>query len=235
MLTVGVECNGSDASSGHVSNPLIGRVSNRIVDAGGRVVISVTSEFLGAEEVFAERAADEEVRKIFVDKIIAFENEAAGRGVDIRGNNPSPDNIRGGLTTIEEKAIGAMAKAGSRPLGDVLDYGEVPTRLEIHFMATPAPVVESMTGLAAGGCQMVLFSTGVGNTIGNMVATTVKVTGNTKTASALADNIDFDCSDVLEKSTPMDDMAESFHQYVMEAASGRLTTSGSPGRTPEGH
>ena len=82
-----------------------------------------------------------------------------------------------------------------------------------------------MTGLAAGGCQMVLFSTGVGNTVGNMVATTVKVTGNTKTATALEDNIDFDCSDVLEKSTPMDDMAESFHEYVMEVASGRLTTS----------
>ena len=225
MLTVGVECGGSDTSSGLVSNPLIGRISDRIVDAGGRVVISETSEFLGAEEMFAERAVDDSVRKTFVDKIIAFENEATGRGVDIRGNNPSPDNIRGGLTTIEEKAIGAMAKAGSRPLVDVLDYGEVPTRLGMQFMATPAPAVESMTGLAAGGCQMVLFSTGVGNTVGNMVATTVKVTGNTKTATALEDNIDFDCSDVLEKSTPMDDMAESFHEYVMEVASGRLTTS----------
>ena len=225
MLTVGVECGGSDTSSGLVSNPLIGRISDRIVDAGGRVVISETSEFLGAEEMFAERAVNDEVRKIFVDKIIAFEGEATGRGVDIRGNNPSPDNIRGGLTTIEEKAIGAMAKAGSRPLVDVLDYGEVPTRLGMHFMATPAPAVESMTGLAAGGCQMVLFSTGVGNTVGNMVATTVKVTSNIKTATALADNIDFDCSDVLEQSTPMDHMADSFHEYVLEVASGRMTTS----------
>lgn len=225
MLTVGVECGGSDTSSGLASNPLIGRIADRIVDAGGRVVISETSEFLGAEEIFAERAVDDGVRKTFVDRIIAFENEATTRGVDIRGNNPSPDNIRGGLSTIEEKAIGAMAKAGSRPLVGVLDYGEVPTRQGMHFMATPAPAVESMTGLAAGGCQMVLFSTGVGNTVGNMVATTVKVTGNTKTAAALEDNIDFDCSDLLEKGMPMGDMAERFHDYVCEVASGRVTTS----------
>jgi len=224
MLTVGVECGGSDTSSGLVSNPLIGRIADRIVDAGGRVVISETSEFLGAEEIFAERAVDDSVRETFMDRVLAFENETITRGVDVRGNNPSPDNIRGGLTTIEEKAIGAMAKAGSRPLVGVLDYGEVPSRNGMHFMATPAPAVESMTGLAAGGCQIVLFSTGVGNTVGNMVATTVKVTGNTKTATALEDNIDFDCSDVLEKGTPMKDMADQFHGYVREVASGRMTT-----------
>ncbi|MBH64156.1 MAG: hypothetical protein CL569_17250 [Alphaproteobacteria bacterium] len=224
MLTVGVECGGSYTSSGLVSNPLIGRIADLIVDAGGRVVISETSEFLGVEEIFAERAVDDSVREIFMDRVLALENETITRGVDVRGNNPSPDNIRGGLTTIEEKAIGARAKAGSRPLVGVLDYGEVPSRSGMHFMATPAPAVGLMTGLAAGDCQIVLFSTGVGNTVGNMVATTVKVTGNTKTATALEDNIDFDCSDVLEKGTPMKDMADQFHGYVREVASGRMTT-----------
>ena len=225
MLTVGVECGGSDTSSGLVSNPLIGRISDRIVDAGGRVVISETSEFLARRKCSRNVPSMTRFARYSSTKLSRLRARRQGAVSTIRGNNPSPDNVRGGLTTIEEKAIGAMAKAGSRPLVDVLDYGEVPTRLGMHFMATPAPAVESMTGLAAGGCQMVLFSTGVGNTVGNMVATTVKVTCNIKTATALADNIDFDCSDVLEQSTPMDDMADSFHEYVLEVASGRMTTS----------
>src|SRR5690606_15214938 len=113
-LLVGVECGGSDTTSGLTCNPVIGAMADRIVDDGGTVIISETSEFFGAEHLFAARATDESVGKAFVDAVRRLENEAIGRGMDIRGTNPTPDNIRGGLTTIEEKALGAMAKAGTR-------------------------------------------------------------------------------------------------------------------------
>ena len=127
-LVIGVECGGSDTTSGLSCNPAIGRMADRLVDDGGTIIISETSEFFGAEHLFAARAVDDKIRKEFVDKVVGFEQDAMKMGLDIRGTNPTPDNIRGGLTTIEEKALGAMAKAGTRPLVGVLDYGEPPVK-----------------------------------------------------------------------------------------------------------
>jgi altronate dehydratase large subunit len=225
LLNIGVECGGSDTTSGLASNPTIGRVADRIVDEGGRVVISETSEFLGAEHLFAERAADAHIRRAFLDRVDRMEKEALARGVDIRGTNPVADNIRGGLTTIEEKSLGATAKAGTRPLVGVLDYGEPAVRSGLHFMATPAPAVESMTGLAAGGCQLILFSTGVGNMIGNMVAPTIKVTANINTARDQADNIDVDLTAVLESDRSISDAGDDLFETTLDIASGTLTRS----------
>ena len=125
-LLVGVECGGSDTTSGLTCNPTIGAMADRLVADGGSVIISETSEFLGAEHLFAARAKDEAVGKAFVEAVLRLEREAVSRGMDIRGTNPTQDNIRGGLTTIEEKALGAMAKAGTSPLRGVLAYGEAP-------------------------------------------------------------------------------------------------------------
>lgn len=224
-LCIGVECGGSDGTSGLSANPMIGVVADRIVAAGGRVVISETAEFLGAEDVFAARAVNEEVRSAFLDRILSHERDAMARGIDIRGTNPVPDNIRGGLTTIEEKALGAMAKAGSTPLVGVLDYAEVPVAAGMHFMDTPAPAVESMTGLAAGGCQMILFATGAGNTIGSMVAPTVKITGNVNTARHLADDIDVDISSVLSADGDVRAVGDALFDSVLGIASGTVTRS----------
>ncbi|MGE4219051.1 MAG: UxaA family hydrolase [Alphaproteobacteria bacterium] len=224
-LIVAVECGGSDTTSGLASNPAIGRVADRIVDEGGTVIISETSEFLGAEDLFAARAATPAVREAFLKRVLDHERDAMTRGVDIRGANPVPDNIRGGLTTIEEKALGAMSKAGTRPLVGVLDYAEWPTRKGLHFMYTPAPAVESMTGKAAGGCQMILFSTGVGNSIGNMVAPTVKVTGNANTARDFADNVDFDVSGILERDQSLTEAGDALYDFAMGVASGTRTAS----------
>lgn len=224
-LTVGVECGGSDTTSGLASNPSIGVVADHIVEGGGKVVISETSEFFGAEHVFAERAVSEEVGRQFLDSVLGFEKEVMARGLDLRGANPSKDNIRGGLTTIEEKALGAMAKAGTSPLVGVLDYGRAPREPGLHFMATPAPAVESLTGLAAGGCQLILFSTGVGNPIGSMVATTVKVSGNRNTVANFSDNIDFDVSPVIESGEPLRQAGDRLLGFALEVASGALTTS----------
>jgi altronate dehydratase large subunit len=225
LLAVGVECGGSDTTSGLASNPCIGRVADHIVKEGGRVVISETSEFLGAEHLFAERAINETVRRAFLDRVHQMEQEALARGVDIRGTNPVPDNIRGGLTTIEEKSLGATAKAGTTPLVSVLDYGEPPAQPGMHFMATPAPAVESMTALAAGGCQLILFATGFGNMIGNMVAPTIKVTANINTARQQADNIDVDLTAILEQDRNIDDAGNDLFEVTLDIASGTLTRS----------
>lgn len=225
QLTIGVECGGSDTTSGLASNPAIGVVADRIVEAGGTVVISETSEFLGAEQIFAERAENPDVRQAFIDAVEDLERNVMAQGIDLRGSNPSKDNIRGGLTTIEEKALGAMVKAGTTSLVSVLGYGEEPATPGMHFMATPAPAVESTTALAAGGCQMILFSTGVGNPIGSMVSTTIKVTGNRNTAKSMADNVDFDVSAVLEEGEEIVSAGGRLFDYAINVANGEMTTS----------
>jgi altronate dehydratase large subunit len=224
-LQIGVECGGSDTTSGLTCNPVIGAMADRIVDDGGAVIISETSEFFGAEHLFAARAVNEAVGKAFTEAVLRLEREAIGRGMNIRGTNPTPDNIRGGLTTIEEKALGAMAKAGTRPLKGVLAYGESPKGKGLHFMDAPAPAVENLTAFAAAGCQLIFFGTGVGNPIGNMVCPTVKVSGNVNTLRTMADNIDFDASDILEKGAKVDRLGERLYEFAIEVASGALTTS----------
>lgn len=224
-LRVGVECGGSDTTSGLTCNPTIGAMADRIIDAGGSVIISETSEFFGAEHLFAKRAVNETVAKAFTEAVLRLEREAVSRGMDIRGTNPTPDNIRGGLTTIEEKALGAMAKAGTRPLVGVLTYGEAPKGKGLHFMDAPAPAVENLTAFAAAGCQLIFFGTGVGNPIGNMVSPTVKVCGNVNTLRTMADNIDFDASDILEKSAKAGSLGEKLYAFAIDVASGTRTTS----------
>lgn len=224
-LKLGLECGGSDTTSGLASNPSIGVVADKVVAAGGSAIISETSEFFGAEHLFADRAIDANVRDKFLREVNDVEQEIIRQGVDLRGSNPTPDNIRGGLTTIEEKALGAMAKSGTSPLVDVLGYGESPSKPGLHFMNGPAPAVELITGLAAAGCQLALFSTGVGNPIGHPVMTVVKVSGNRNTIDTFSDNVDFDVSAILEKDETIRSAGERLFDHVLNVASGELTTS----------
>jgi altronate dehydratase large subunit len=224
-LLIGVECGGSDTTSGLTCNPTIGAMADRLIDDGGSVIISETSEFFGAEHLFAQRAVNQEVARAFTDAVLRLEQEAIRRGMDIRGTNPTPDNIRGGLSTIEEKALGAMAKAGTRALSGVLTYGEAPRGKGLFFMDAPAPAVENLTAFAAAGCQLIFFGTGVGNPIGNMVSPTVKVCGNVNTLRTMADNIDFDASDILEKGSHAAVLGERLYALAVDVASGTRTTS----------
>lgn len=224
-LHVGLECGGSDTTSGLASNPSIGVVADAIIAMGGTATITETSEFFGAEEIFSRRGGTPEVQRQILDTVRNHEQDIVAMGIDLRGSNPSHDNIRGGLTTIEEKALGAMSKSGSSPVVGVLEYGQAPTRPGLHFMAGPAPAVESITGLASGGCQLTLFSTGVGNPIGHQVSTVIKVSGNRNTLTSMPDNIDFDVSGILEKDEPIQEAGSRLLDYVIAVASGELTTS----------
>ena len=223
-LSVGVECGGSDATSGLASNPAVGRFSDRLVDSGGTVILSEPAEFMGAEHILAARAENPDDARRIVDMVRWFEDEAKRHGVDMRGTNPTPDNIEGGLTTLEEKSLGAIAKGGTRPIVEVTDYSERPSARGLVVMNTPSAACESMTGLAAGGAQIIIFSTGRGNAIGAPIAPTVKVTGNPNTARAMGENIDVDVSAVLTGEEDLDAAGERVWQRVIKVAGGALTS-----------
>lgn len=222
-LVVGLECGGSDTTSGLVANPAIGLVTDRIVDAGGTAIFSEPVECLGGEEALAARAVDEKVRLRIAATIRKYERIAERAGVDLNKTNPAPDNIRGGLTTIEEKSLGSICKSGSRALRGVLGYGESPPGPGLYLMDAPAPATENLTALAAGGCHLILFATGVGNSIGNPVSPTVKICGNPLTCETFRPHIDVDLADVIAAGMSLEAAARRVEAFLVEAVNGRTT------------
>jgi altronate dehydratase large subunit len=223
-LILSVKCGGSDYTSGLASNPALGRVADRLVDLGGAAVLGEIAEIMGAEHLLAARApqADTAVRLLRV--INRVESEATALGLDIRGTQPSPGNIRGGLTTIEEKSLGATHKGGERtPLADVVGYAAPITRPGLTVMDTPGLDVESVTGMVGGGAQAVVFTTGLGTPTGNPIAPVIKITGNARTAASMADNIDLDVSGVLDNRETLDAAASRLFDEVLAVCSGRET------------
>lgn len=222
-LIIGVECGGSDTTSGLAANPTLGKVADAVVDAGGAVVLTETSELLGAEHILMKRAVSpqvaEEIKRI-VDNV---EQEANRRGVSILGANPVPDNIAGGLTTIEEKSLGAIIKGGSRTIQGVLPYAEPVTGQGLFIMDTPAPACESMTGIAAGGAQLILFATGKGNIIGSLLAPTIKVTGNPDTLRQMEVNIDVEVTEVFAGTKTADAAGKELFACMLKVCSGKMT------------
>ena len=223
-LILAVKCGGSDYTSGLAANPVLGRVADRIVDAGGSVVLGEIAEIMGAEHVLAARASNPNTSARLLRIIDRVESEAAALGLDIRGTQPSPGNIRGGLTTIEEKSLGATHKAGERaPLEDVVPYAGRIVKPGLTVMDTPGLDVESVTGMVGGGAQVVVFTTGLGTPTGNPIAPVVKITGNARTASTMQDNIDLDVSGVITGSESMDQAAGRLFDAVVGVCSGTQT------------
>jgi altronate dehydratase large subunit len=220
-LIVSVKCGGSDYTSGLASNPVVGRVADRVVELGGSVVLGEIAEIMGAEHLLAARASKPAVAAQLLRVVNRVEAEAMALGVDIRGTQPSPGNIRGGLTTIEEKSLGATHKAGERTrLEAVVGYAAPVTRPGLTVMDTPGLDVESVTGMVGGGAQVVLFTTGLGTPTGNPIAPVVKITGNARTAQTMADNIDVDVSGILSDAESFDAAAERLFEVMLETASG---------------
>ncbi len=202
-LVVGVECGGSDAWSGITANPAVGAASDLVVAAGGTVILSEVTEFIGAEDVLASRAATGEVARAILRTVRARE-EAARKGGISRGGEQTaspedlaPGNVAGGLTTIEEKSLGAIAKGGTSPVREVLRYGEVPSERGLVVMDTAGNDPESVTGMVAGGAQIVLFTTGRGSPTGCPIAPTLKIASNSSMFNAMRDDMDFDAGGLL--------------------------------------
>lgn len=222
-LCVGLECGASDATSGLTANSATGLAADWLVGQGGTVVLSETEEAIGAEDTLAARAARPEIAQAVLEAVRAREAEAHFIGASSIGFGP--DNAAGGLTTLEEKSLGAVRKGGTSPLMQVVGYGERPSARGLVFMDAPAPGTENITALAAGGCHLILFNTGVGNPVGNPVAPTLKITGNPRTAAHFADNIDVDVSGVLTGDYGLPGAAERIRAALGEVANGAMTRS----------
>jgi altronate dehydratase large subunit len=224
-LIVAAECGGSDSFSGLTANPLVGAVADRIVAAGGTVIVSETTELIGAEHLLAERGATPETGEKARRMVLDWEGVCQRCGADLTGSNPSPGNIEGGITTIEEKSLGCLHKGGSSPIQEVLAYAERPTRRGLVLMDTPGNDVESVTGMAAGGAALVLFTTGRGTPLGCAVAPVVKIASNSALAASMAANIDFDAGSIAVGSATAESLAPGLLSLLLGVAAGQETCS----------
>ena len=222
-LMLGLECGGSDPTSGISANVVLGEVSDRLVDGGGATVISETSEFIGAEQVMLKRGATPEIGRAIYEAIRQKDRAFRARGEDIRDTNPSPGNIRSGLTTLEEKSLGCVCKAGTRPFTACVAYGEMVKAKGPVFMETAAYDATSTVAEIAGGCQVVAFTTGMGNPMGCAIAPVVKITGNRRTYEWMTDIIDFETSASLRGEKTASQVADELMQYLLEVCNGQLT------------
>jgi len=219
-LVVGVKCGASDTTSGLASNTAVGAAVDRLVREGATVVFGETTEVIGAEHILSRRASNPEVAEKLLACVRSMEGRANALGVDMRGGQPTEGNIRGGLTTIEEKSLGAIVKSGTLPITDVVSYGERPQGPGLYFMDSPGREMEFLTGLASAGCQVMLFSTGIGAPQGFPLAPVVKVSGNSKTCQMLSEYIDLDVSGIVQGSLTVAQAGDMVFEKALAVFSG---------------
>jgi altronate dehydratase large subunit len=222
-LILAVECGGSDTTSGLASNPVAGYVSDKLIELGGTAMFSETTEIIGAEHLLAKRAISKEVADKLLNIVRKCEEKAKTMGVDMRGGQPTPGNIEGGITSIEEKSLGCIYKGGTKPLQGVLEYGEIPAGRGLYVMDTPGQDIESITGMTAGGAQIVIFTTGRGTPTGAPIAPVIKVTANPKTYKMMEDNIDFNASAIVEGAETIKEVGEKLFNEIIEVVNGKPT------------
>lgn len=222
-LVLGLECGRSDPSSGLVMNPVVGLLVDGLVEAGAQVIMGETTEWIGAEHLLARRAANADVAEAIRAAALGRERAAIEAGIDLTGNNPSPTNIAAGLSTIEEKALGNTAKSGHAPIAGVLSYAQAPTTNGLFLMDAPAYSPESMTGFTAAGANLIIFTTGVGNSFTSRLAPTIKASANPQTCRSLMNQIDFDGSNAFLDLETQPHCAQRLQRLVTDVASGQLT------------
>ena len=218
-LRIGLKCGGSDGLSGITANPLLGVLSDRIASCGGTTVLTEVPEMFGAETILMNRCASEELFGQTVRLINDFKAYFMKAGMPVY-ENPSPGNKAGGISTLEEKSLGCTQKSGAGPVCGVLAYGERIRTNGLNLLSAPGNDLVASTALAAAGCQMVLFTTGRGTPFGSFVPT-MKISTNTPLYEKKPRWIDFNAG-VLASGSPMEEVADSFEAFVLEAASGRL-------------
>lgn len=219
-LVIGLKCGGSDGFSGLTANPLVGRIADRVAEAGGTPVLTEIPEVFGAERLLMARAASPQVFQATVELVNGFKRYFLDHGEPV-SENPSPGNIAGGVTTLEEKSLGAVQKAGHAPLAQVLAYGERVDGPGLALLEAPGNDAVSSTALAAAGATVILFTTGRGTPLG-FPAPTLKIATNSDLAARKPRWIDFDAGMVLTDTT-MDQAAEALMALVIDTASGRPT------------
>ncbi len=230
-ITMAMECGGSDPTSGLASNPVIGYVADRLINLGGSAILSETTEVIGAEHLIASRFVDDVQRTKFLAQVKNVEDRAIMMGENLRSGQPTPGNMEGGLSTIEEKSLGCMYKAGTSPFKGALDYAELlPSQNPgMYFMDTPGQDIDSITGMVAGGAQVVVFSTGRGTPTGCPVAPVIKITGNPETFAKMADNLDINAGRIISDGASLTDLGEELFNLLVNVCNGLQTKAESLG------
>ncbi len=222
-IVLGLECGGSDAYSGITANPALGVASDKLIAEGATSILAETMEILGAEHLLAKRAITKEVGQQIIDVVARYENSINYEGIDIRGAQPSRGNIEGGLSTLEEKSLGAAKKAGNAPFTGVLDYADQPTTAGLYFMDTPGHDIEQLTAFAAAGVNITVFTTGRGTPTGSAVMPTIKVATNTEMATTLSDLIDMNSGTIADGTQTLEENGLQIYDLIIKVANGQLT------------
>lgn len=220
---ISTKCGESDTTSGLGANPTVGKVFERLVAAGGTVMFGETSELTGGEQIVADRMKTPELRKKFMDIFNDYNAMIEAQGSDLLGSQPTQGNIAGGLTTIEEKAMGNIQKIGKLMVDGVLSPAEAPHGKGLHFMDTSSAAAEAVTLFAAGGAIAHLFPTGQGNIIGNPILPVIKLTANPNTAATMSEHIDVSVEKVLTLEQTLDQAGDALMDMLLRTLSGRLT------------
>ena len=223
-LIIGTECGASDSYSGLSSNPVVGNACDRFVNSGATVFLTEVTEFIGAEDILKAQCKDEEIGRELMELIDMTEHFMARVGhsdvADI-----SPGNIEGGLSTIEEKSLGCIRKGGTTPIVEVVGHGMRPTRKGLVVMDAPGHDVESMVAMAAGGANMIFFTTGRGTPTGCPGVPVIKVSSNTRMFEHMKDNVDFNAGPVVDGTKSISELGGDLFSYAMDVLNGTETAS----------
>ncbi|QDZ14186.1 UxaA family hydrolase [Humibacter ginsenosidimutans] len=223
-LVLGLNCGGSDGFSGVSANPALGVASDRLVSCGGTSILAETPEIFGAEHLLTYRAADPDVARRLLSRLQWWQRYAAQGGGSL-DNNPSPGNKDGGLTTILEKSLGAVAKGGQAELSAVYEYADPVTSRGLVFMDTPGYDPVSVTGIIAGGATVICFTTGRGSVFGSKPAPSIKIATNTELFQRMGDDIDVNAGSIVDGSASLDDVGNEIFELIIRVASGQRTAS----------
>jgi altronate hydrolase len=223
-LILGLQCGGSDAYSGITANPSLGAAVDLLVRHGGAAVLGETPEIYGAEHLLTRRAVSREVGEKLIDRIHWWENYTAQNNAEM-DNNPSPGNKAGGLTTILEKSLGAVAKGGTGNLVDVLHYAYPITGKGLMFMDTPGYDPVSLSGMVAGGANMICFTTGRGSVYGCKPVPSIKLATNTEMYRRMEGDMDINCGQTIDGSTTVEEMGRHIFRFILDVASDKKTKS----------
>ena len=225
-ITLALECGGSDPASGITANPAVGITSDLLIKYGGSSILSETTELIGAEKIITKRAYNKKIAQKILFMIERIEKRAIDMHVDLRGTQPTPGNIEGGLTTIEEKSLGCIHKAGNSSIIGVLEYAEeIPDKKGLYFMDTPGQDIESITGMLAGGAQIVVFTTGRGTPTGSPIAPVIKVSSNTMLYKNMSEHIDVNAGEIINQGKTIEEIGQKIFNEIIKVCNGKMTKS----------
>lgn len=222
-FVMGIKCGASDTTSGVASNPVIGYIADKVVDLGGTVLFGETTEFIGAEHILQRRAKDSFVASEIERIVTEMEDRVKAIGVDMRKGQPTPGNIKGGLSTIEEKSLGAIVKSGTRTIEGVIDYTEVPKGKGLWIKDSPGREIELLAGMAVGGADVILFSTGRGAPQGFPVVPVIKICGNPVTYERMSKDMDINAGLVVTGEKSIEEVGDEVFEMMLRVASGETT------------